>query len=78
MLQDDGSSPGFVSEVVGLFIDDAEKITGLIAGLLSVLSPTPTSLVLLSRSEVLILSACVCAGSSLSWTSIRWTPWCTN
>ncbi|KAM0899455.1 hypothetical protein ACQ4PT_021313 [Festuca glaucescens] len=34
MLQDDGSSPGFVSEVVGLFIDDAEKITGLIAGLL--------------------------------------------
>jgi Flp pilus assembly protein CpaB len=33
---------------------------------------------LLSRSEVLILSACVCAGSSLSWTSIRWTPWCTN
>jgi hypothetical protein len=39
MLQDDGSSPGFVSEVVGLFIDDAEKITGLIAGLLSVQSP---------------------------------------
>uniref|UniRef100_A0ACD5XYG3 Uncharacterized protein n=1 Tax=Avena sativa TaxID=4498 RepID=A0ACD5XYG3_AVESA len=34
MLQDDGSSPGFVREVVGLFLDDAERIVGEIAVLL--------------------------------------------
>ncbi|CAM0953173.1 unnamed protein product [Alopecurus aequalis] len=34
MLQDDGGSPGFVGEVVNLFIDDADKILGDIAALL--------------------------------------------
>lgn len=34
LLQEDGSSPRFVGEVVLLFLDDAEKIIGLIAGLL--------------------------------------------
>jgi histidine-containing phosphotransfer peotein len=34
MLQDDGSSPGFVAEVVTLFCDDADRIISELSKLL--------------------------------------------
>ena len=40
LLQEDGGSPGFVGEIVNLFIEDAGKILGNIAALLSVPPPT--------------------------------------
>lgn len=39
MLQDEGGTPGFVSEVVTLFCDDADRIINEIATLLCVPPP---------------------------------------
>jgi hypothetical protein len=37
----DGGSAGFVREIVNLFLVDVDRIMGIIAGLVSVPSPTP-------------------------------------